>query len=102
MSNNAKSELSTKVQNLLRLYMVQDRQSKAHYEHQNPIERRVQDVKRMTSTTMDRTGCPAKFWLLCLLYVVALLNVLDRRKLKREKNSKEEGDQSSPTPVDSP
>ena len=26
----------------------------------------------------------------------------DRRKLKREKNSKEEGDQSSPTPVVSP
>ena len=80
MSNNAKSELSTKVQNLLRLYMVQDRQSKAHYEHQNPIERRVQDVKHMTSTTINRTGCLAKFWLLCLLYVVALLNVLVNSK----------------------
>ena len=72
-SANAKLELSTKVQNLLRLYMVQDSQSKAHYEHQNPIEHRVQDGKRMTSTTMDCTSCPAKFWLHCLLYVVALL-----------------------------
>ena len=34
----------------------------------------------MTSTTMDCTGCPVKFWLLCLLYVVALLNVLVNSK----------------------
>ena len=76
MSENAKSKLSTKVQNLLRLYILHDHQSESHYEHQNPIERCVQDVKRMTSTTIDCTSCPAKFWLLCLLYIVNLLNVL--------------------------
>ena len=68
------------LQILLCLYMVQYCQSEAHYEHQNPIEHCVQDVKHMTSTTIDRTSCPAKFWLLCLLYIVALLNVLVNSK----------------------
>ena len=36
--------------------MVQDCQSEAHYKHQNPIEDCVQDVKHMTSTTMDCTS----------------------------------------------
>ena len=37
-------------------------------------------INKLTSTTMSRTGCPAKFWLLCLLYVIALLNILVKSK----------------------
>ena len=76
MSDNAKSETSARVKDLHRLYMIKDAQSEPHYEHQNPIERRIQDVKRITKSTMDRVGCPAKFWLLCMLFVISLLNVM--------------------------
>ncbi len=76
MSDNAKSEISTAVKNLHRLYCIKDRQSEPHYQHQNPIERRIQDVKRLTNNIMDRVGCPAGYWLLCTLFVIGLLNHL--------------------------
>ena len=80
MSDNAKSELSARILDLLRLYAVRDRQSEPHYQHQNPIERRIQDLKRMVRNTMDHTGTPAKFWLLCLFFIIGLCNVLVNSK----------------------
>ena len=74
MSDGAKAEIGTTIKNLLRLYCIKDRQSEPHYQHQNHIERRIQDVKRISNTIMDRTGTPAEFWLLCTLYVIQLLN----------------------------
>ena len=76
MSDNAKSKVSRAVKNLQRLYMIKDRQSEPHYQHQNPIECHIQDVKRMSNNIMDRVGCPAKFWLLCTLFTISLLNHL--------------------------
>jgi len=75
-SDMAKSETSHKIRDILRMYCVKDRQSEPYYQHQNPIERRIQDVKRMSTAVMDHTGCPGKYWLLSTLYVIALLNVL--------------------------
>ena len=79
-SNNAKSEPSFKMKDLFRMYLIKDKQSEPHYQHQNPIERRIQDLKRMMHGIMDRVGCPPSFWLLCLLYVIHLLNVLFNSK----------------------
>ena len=76
MSDNAKSETSTRMKDLHRYYLIKDRQSEPHHQHQNPIERRIQDVKKMTKATMDRVGCPGKFWLLCSLFIIGLLNVV--------------------------
>ena len=76
MSDNAKSEVSHAMKNIQHLYMIKDRQSEPHYQHQNPIERRIQDVKRMSNNIMDRVGCPAKFWLLCTLFTISLPNHL--------------------------
>ena len=75
-SDNAKSEMSTAVKDLLRLCCIKDRQSEPHHEHQNEIERRIQDVKRLSNNIMDRTGTPAGCWLLCTLFVIGLLNHL--------------------------
>ena len=74
-SNNAKSETSRAMHDILRLYCIKDKQSKPHYENQNPIERCIQDIKCMTNNIMDRVACPAKYWLLTMLFVVSLLNV---------------------------
>ena len=79
-SDNAKSETSFKMKDLFRMYIIKDKQSEPHYQHQNPIERRIQDLKRMMYGIMDRVGCPPSFWLLCLLYVIHLLNVLSNSK----------------------
>ena len=74
MSDNAKVEVSQAAKNIHRLYCIKDRQSEPHYQHQNPIERRIQDVKRLTNNIMDRVGCPAGYWHLCTLFVISLLN----------------------------
>jgi len=75
-SDNAKAEIYGKVLDLNRLYCVKDKQSEAYYEHQNPIERMIQDVKRLSNSIMDRMAVPAKFWLLTMLFVIGLSNCL--------------------------
>ena len=79
-SDNAKSETSFSMKDIFCMYMIKDCQSEPHYQHQNPIERRIQDLKRMMHGIMDRVGCPSVYWLLCLLYVIGLLNVLSSSK----------------------
>mmetsp|Transcript_20329 Transcript_20329/g.42624 ORF Transcript_20329/g.42624 Transcript_20329/m.42624 type:complete len:1867 (-) Transcript_20329:137-5737(-) len=79
-SDNAKSETSRAMKDIFRMYLIGDRQSEPHYQHQNPAERRIQDLKRTVNGIMDRVGCPADHWLLCLLYVVDLFNVLANSK----------------------
>ena len=54
--------------------MIGSKFSEPYQQNQNPCERRIQDLKSDLSTCMDRTGTPAKFWLLCLLYIVYLYN----------------------------
>ena len=64
------------------MYAIDDFQCEPHHQHQNPAERRIQDVKRLSNTLMDRTGSPSKFWLLCLLYTVYVLNRLSTESLQ--------------------
>ena len=79
-SDNAKSETSFKMKDLFHMYLIKGKQSEPHYQHQNLIERCIQDLKQMMHGIMDRVGCPPSFWLLCLLYVIHLLNVLSNSK----------------------
>ena len=44
-SDNAKSETSFTVKDLFRMYTIKDKQSEPHYQHQNPVEQHIQDVK---------------------------------------------------------
>ena len=79
-SDNAKSETSFAMKDIFRMYTIKDQQSEPHYQHQNPIKQHIQDLKRMVHGIMDRVGCPAPYWLLCILYVIGLLNVLANSK----------------------
>ena len=56
ISDRAQVEVSNKVLDLLRNYVIGDWQSKPHFQHQNPAERRYQDIKRTTNLLLDRTG----------------------------------------------
>ena len=73
-SDNAKAELSKAVTDILRQYAVEQQTSEPHHQNQNPAERRIQDIKCMTNILLDRTGTPPAYWLLCMLYVIGLLN----------------------------
>ena len=79
-SDNAKSETSLAMKDIFCMYTIKDQQSEPHYQHQNPIEQRIQDLKQMVHGIMDHVGCPAPYWLLCLLYVIGLLNILANSK----------------------
>ena len=74
ISDRAQVEISNKVQDILRNLIIGDWQSEPHQQHQNPAERRYQDVKRVTNTMMDRTGTPPSLWLLALMHVCFILN----------------------------
>ena len=79
-SDNAKSELSTAVKQIQRMYCIADAQSEPHYQHQNYAERKIQDVKRLTNNIMDRVGCPACYWLLAMTFVIGLSNCIANSK----------------------
>mmetsp|Transcript_21450 Transcript_21450/g.24850 ORF Transcript_21450/g.24850 Transcript_21450/m.24850 type:complete len:243 (-) Transcript_21450:75-803(-) len=70
----AKEEDSKAVNDILRSILAPNRFSEPYNEHQNPAERKILDVKSGTRTVMDRTGTPSKWWLLCLFYVIYVLN----------------------------
>ena len=67
-------ETSSRVKDILRSLVISDWQSKPYHEHQNPVERRYQTVKRHVNTVMNYTGAPAYTWLLALMYVLYVLN----------------------------
>jgi hypothetical protein len=69
LSDRAQLEIRKKAQDILRTYVIGDWQSAPHQQHQNPAERRYQDVKRSTNLIMDCSGSPANTWLLALLYM---------------------------------
>ena len=73
MCDNAKPEMYGQTRDILCMYEINDQQSKPHYQHQNPAECKIQDVKRMMNSVMDCTGTPSKWWLLAALYVLGLV-----------------------------
>jgi hypothetical protein len=74
ISDRAQVEISRRVQEFLRVLHIPAWQSEPHMQHQNFCERKIQDLKRIANTVMDRTGAPAGFWLLCLIYCAFVLN----------------------------
>jgi hypothetical protein len=74
VSNHAQVEISGRVKDILRSLIFGNQQSEPHQQHQNPAERKYQDVKQMANTIMDCTGLPPQTWLLALMYVCFVLN----------------------------
>jgi len=74
ISDRAQVEISNKVQDMLRNYLIKDWQSEPHSQHQNVTERCYQDAKRMANTLLDRIGAPPSLWFLTLSCVCMMLN----------------------------
>ena len=75
-SDNAKAQLAKAVKDVLRHYHIGDFQCEPLQQNQNHAERRIQEIKKLSHQIMDRTGTPAKFWLLNVLFVCYLVNHL--------------------------
>ena len=74
ISDGAKAEILGKIKDILRYYSIGSWHSEPHNQHQNPCERRIQDIKRTTNIVLNRSGSPAEYWLLALSYVCYVLN----------------------------
>ena len=61
--------------------MIADWQSEPHQQHQNPAERRYQDIKRITNTLLDWTGAPPSLWFLGYAHTCFVLNHLSMHQL---------------------
>ena len=70
-----KYEISKKVANLLRSLFIKQYESEPYHQHKNKAEQHFGVVKRYINTLINLTGVPAHCWLLCMVYVCALLNV---------------------------
>jgi hypothetical protein len=64
------------------MYAICDFQCEPHHQHQNQAERCIQEVKKLSNHLFDPTGSPAHLWLLCVDYVVYLLNHLSTESLE--------------------
>ena len=73
-SEAAKAETSKWVANICRGYVIQQKTSEPHMQHQNYGERRYQTIKTCHKRVMNRTGAPAAFWFLGMCYVIYVLN----------------------------
>jgi hypothetical protein len=82
ISDRAQAEISNKVKDILRALHISDWQSEPHHQHQNFAERRIQEVKRISNTILDRTGAPPSLWLQTLIYSCFLLNHLATASLQ--------------------
>jgi len=82
ISNRAQVEISNQVKGILQAYCINVWQSKPHYQHQNFAERRIQQLKTLVNTIMDRVGTPPHAWFLCLQYVTFPLNSTYSPQLK--------------------
>jgi len=74
LTDLAQVENSERVIQYLRVLQILRWFSEAFKQFQNPAERYIQSLKTRVNFIMDRVGCPEDVWLLCVLYVVYLLN----------------------------
>ena len=81
ISDRAQVEVSNRVLDILRAYVIDSWQSEPHYQHQNFAERRYATIKPMVNTLLNLAGAPAYCWLLALTYVCFVLNHTATRSL---------------------
>jgi hypothetical protein len=74
ISDRTQVEISERVKQVLQPLHISTWQSELHQQHQNPAKHQYQNIKRLCSTILHRSGAPAYTWLLCLIYVCFLLN----------------------------
>jgi hypothetical protein len=58
----AKAEISKKVEEVLRKYIIDAHQSEPYQQQQNLVERSIQDIKRYANYVYNYSGAPPESW----------------------------------------
>ena len=81
ISDSARVEISARVKDLLRAFVINDWQSEPHFQHQNFAERHYQVMKRMSKVITDSTNANPNEWLLILEWIKCVRNVTALKSL---------------------
>ena len=74
INDNAKLEVSEAWKKILRTYNIDKGTTEPYHPHQNPVERRIQEIKKVSLSIMDHTNAPDSLWLMATKYAILLLN----------------------------
>ena len=81
VSDNAKAQISARVEEILNALMILDWTSEPHNKNLNFAERVWRDAKRMTELTLNFSDAPAFVWLLALEYACFVLKHTAQERL---------------------
>ena len=82
ISDRAQAEVSNRVQDILRSFVIDDWQSEPHYQHQNYSERVYQEIKKFANWVLNWSGAPPEAWLLVFKYVAFIWNRTARKTIE--------------------
>jgi hypothetical protein len=82
MADNAPEEQEGEWAQICRTYCIPQRASETKYQHQNRVERSIQDIKRRTRLLLHLNDAPEKFWDYAVQLAVDMMNHTARRKLE--------------------
>ena len=74
LSDNARMETSRAWRTILRKYNIQACTTEPLNQHQNKVERRIQEHKNITNRIMDHTNAPPASWYYAALYAANIAN----------------------------
>ena len=81
ISDNARAEISHRVEEILNMLQIKDWTSEPHNKNLNFAERVWRDAKRKTEHTLDFSNAPAFTWLLALDCVCFIMNHTAQERL---------------------
>ena len=82
ITDGAKAEISKRVLDILRAYVIANWQSEPHFQWQNWAEHKYGDVKRLINWVLNISGAPSNTWFLCMQYVIFIQNHTALKSLK--------------------
>ena len=80
-SDNAHAATSQKVKDILHMYCIKHCTSDPHHQHQNYTECCIVHIKDVMNHVLTFSSAPNNLWLLCLLYVVYILNITNNNSI---------------------
>ena len=81
VSDHAQVEMSKRVNEFLREYIIRARQTEPNYQHQNFAEHRYNHMKRHHKFIMNYRKVEACAWLLCLNWISDVMNMTSEKSL---------------------
>ena len=82
LSDSATKNKSGDIKDLERHYNISSHHySEPGYQNQNWVENKIRDIKNMVNNIMDIMDTPAGCWLICTMYVIALMQLISQPSL---------------------